>query len=156
MKTTSRILQYFVMIILKIFLAPITFAKNFGFLAGVVSQIFAIDNALKSRNQFLRDALEKSYRIIIIMSPYNNNRAQKLDSRNRIYTVIHVLANSVFLPRSTLYKFYFKGKQFQNLLCLFFSGKLKFPQASKHMIYITCLTGKFLKKLILTTAPEEK
>ena len=61
MKTTSRILQYFVMIILKIFLAPITFAKNFGFLAGVVSQIFAIDNVLKSRNQFLRDALEKSY-----------------------------------------------------------------------------------------------
>ena len=48
------------MIILKIFFTPITFAKNFGFLAGAVSQIFAIDNALKSRNQFLRDALGKS------------------------------------------------------------------------------------------------
>ena len=70
------------------------------------------------------------------MSPYNNNRAQKLDSQNKIYTVIHILANSVFLPRSTLYKFYFKGKQFQNLLCLFFSGKLKLPQASRHMILL--------------------
>ena len=46
-------------------LAPTTFAKNFGFLAGVVSKIFVIKNALATncyvtieiitKNQFLRN-----------------------------------------------------------------------------------------------------
>ena len=31
-------------------LAPTTFAKTFGFLTGVVSKIFAIENALQSKN----------------------------------------------------------------------------------------------------------
>ena len=35
--------------------------------------------------------------------------------------------NSVFLPKSTYYKCSSKGLQPQNLMCLFFSGKLKFP-----------------------------
>ena len=37
-------------------LAPITFAKKFGFVADAVSKIFAIENALQSKDQFLRNA----------------------------------------------------------------------------------------------------
>ena len=42
-------------------LALITFAKNFGFLADVVSKIFPIENALQSKNRFSRDAFGKTY-----------------------------------------------------------------------------------------------
>ena len=41
-------------------LAPITFANYFGFPAGVVSKIFAIENALQPKNLFLHNAFEKS------------------------------------------------------------------------------------------------
>ena len=45
------------------------------------------------------------------------------------------------LPRSTFYKFFSKGKTasklIQNLLRLIFSGKLKFPRASRHLISLT-------------------
>ena len=61
MKATSRILQFFCYDYFEDVLAPITFAQNFGFLAGVVSKIFATENALQSKNQFLRDAFRKSY-----------------------------------------------------------------------------------------------
>ena len=44
MKTTLRILQFFCLDFENL-LAPITFAKNFGFLAGIVYKIFAIENA---------------------------------------------------------------------------------------------------------------
>ena len=44
--------------------------------------------------------------------------------------------NSVFMPRSIFYKFFPENKQPQNLLCLFFfSGKLKFPRESRHLIF---------------------
>ena len=46
---------------LKIFLALITFAKNFGFLADVVSKIFPMENALQSKNRLSRAAFGKSY-----------------------------------------------------------------------------------------------
>ena len=42
-------------------LVLITFAKNFGFLADVVSTIFPIENALQSKTRFSRDAFGKSY-----------------------------------------------------------------------------------------------
>ena len=61
MKTTSRILQLFGYNYLKDIFAPITFAKNFGFLASVLSKIFAIENALPSKNHFLHNARGKSY-----------------------------------------------------------------------------------------------
>ena len=41
--------------------AIMTFAKNFGFLANLVSKIFSIANALQSKNRFLHDPFEKSY-----------------------------------------------------------------------------------------------
>ena len=80
MKTTSKTLDFFCYDCFEDLLAPITFAKNFGFLAGVVSRIFAIENALQSKNQFLRNAFRKNIRL-----PHHNNRAQKLDSRNRMH-----------------------------------------------------------------------
>ena len=49
------------MIIFEDFLPPTTFAKNFGLLPGVVSKIFTIENALQSKNQFLRNPFGKSY-----------------------------------------------------------------------------------------------
>ena len=62
MKATSRILQFFCYDYFEYVLAPITFTQNFGFLAGVVSKIFAIENALQSKNQFLSEnAFRKSY-----------------------------------------------------------------------------------------------
>ena len=61
MKTTSRILHFFCYDYFEDLLAPITFPKNFSFLAGVVSKTFAIENALQSKNQFLSNAFGKSY-----------------------------------------------------------------------------------------------
>ena len=65
MKTTSRILQFFYYDYFEDLSAPTTFAKNFGFLAGVVSKIFVIKHALATncnvmieiitKNQFFRD-----------------------------------------------------------------------------------------------------
>ena len=59
MKTTSKISQFFCDYFEDL-LAPIIFAKIFGFLAGVVFKIFAIENALQSQTQFLRNAFGKS------------------------------------------------------------------------------------------------
>ena len=70
MKTMSRILQFFVMIIIY------NFCKKFSFLADVVSKTFAIENVL----HYITCIWKK----LFITSPYHNNRAQKLDSRNRI------------------------------------------------------------------------
>ena len=61
MKTKSRILHFFCYDYFEDVLAPITLAKNFGFLANVVSKIFAIKNALQSKDQFLRNAFGESY-----------------------------------------------------------------------------------------------
>ena len=92
------------------FLGPKTFAKIFGFLAGVVSKIFAIKNALQSKNQFLRSAFEESYLLCHLIV-----------HKNLILEIGYMYyANSVFLPKSTFYKFCSLGKQPQNLLCLFF------------------------------------
>ena len=60
MKITSRILQFFCYYFEDL-LAPITLAKKCGLLAGVVSKIIAIENALQSKNQFLRNPFGKSY-----------------------------------------------------------------------------------------------
>ena len=61
MKTTPKFFQFFYYNNLVELLAAITCAKNFYFQAGVVSKIFAIENALRPNNQFLRNAPEKSY-----------------------------------------------------------------------------------------------
>ena len=63
MKTTSRIFQFFSYDYFKDLSAPLTFAKNLGFLAGVVSKIR--ENALQSKNQFLRNAFGKSYNVTL-------------------------------------------------------------------------------------------
>ena len=97
-------------------LAPITFAKKFGFLAGVVSKIFAIENALQSKNQFLRNAFGKSYLL--------RHLTKTIARKNVILEIGSTYyPNSMFLPRSTFYNFFSKSKQPQNLWCLFFFGQ---------------------------------
>ena len=76
------------------------FCKNFGFLAGVVSKIFAIKNALQPNNQFLRNAFRKS---CLLPHLYRKNHAQKLAPRNRI----HVLCKfNVFAKKDILQTFF--------------------------------------------------
>ena len=94
-------------------LVPITFAKNFGFLAGVVSKMFTIENALQLKNQFLRNPFGKSCLL--------HHLTITIAHKNLILEIEYTsYANSVSLPSSkTLYKFFSKGKQLQNLFCLF-------------------------------------
>ena len=99
----SRIMQFCCYGYFDDLLAPITFAKNFGFPARIVYKIFKIKNAFQSKNQFLRNAFGKSY----LLRHLHNNRAQKLDSRNRIYVLCKF---SVFAKKYIL-QFFFKGKQ---------------------------------------------
>ena len=49
------------MIILKIFLAPIKFAKKIRLFSWFGFQILAVENALQSKTEFLRDAFGKRY-----------------------------------------------------------------------------------------------
>ena len=53
MKTTPRILQFACYDYFEDLLAPITFAKKFGFLAGVAFETFAIKNALVTNSNVL-------------------------------------------------------------------------------------------------------
>ena len=102
MKTTSRqeFCKFFCYDYFEDLLVPITFTKNFGFLAGVVSKMFAIESTLQSKNHFLRNAFWKR---LFIMSPFHNNRAQKLGSRNRK----HILCEfSVFTKKCILQIFF--------------------------------------------------
>ena len=52
MQKVSKILQFYCFDYFKDLLTPITFAKIFGFLAVVVSKIFAIENAFASNHNF--------------------------------------------------------------------------------------------------------
>ena len=45
-------------------------------------------------------------------------------------------ANSAFLPRSTFFKFFPKANSLKTYCAYFFSGKLKFPRASRHLISV--------------------
>ena len=82
MTTTSRILQYFCCGYFKDLSAPITCAKNCGVLAGVVSKIIAIENALQSNNQFLHNAFGKSY---LLRHVAVTIALKKLDYQKRIH-----------------------------------------------------------------------
>ena len=53
MKTTPRILQFFYCDYFENILATIAFAKNFDFLAVVVSKLFVIKNALATNHNIL-------------------------------------------------------------------------------------------------------
>ena len=70
---------------------------------------------LQLKNQFL---LMRDWKKLLIASHYLNDRTQKLDSRNYAY-----VANSVLFSKLTT-----------KLRVPFFSGKLKFSWASKHLI----------------------
>ena len=113
MKTTSKISQFFCDYFEDL-LAPIIFAKIFGFLAGVVFKIFAIENALQSQTQFLRNAFGKSS-----LLHYHNNRAQKVVSRNRIRVCFYTYI-SVFFPRSTFQNFFSKVNSLKTYCAYFF------------------------------------
>ena len=103
-KTTSRILQFLCYGYFEDLLAPKTFAENFGFLAGVVSKIFAIKNALQSKDQFLRSS---PHQIKVIYS-YHNNCAQKL-------RLIYCISQIQCFCQEVQFTFFYKGKQPQNL-----------------------------------------
>ena len=106
------------MINFKYLLAPTTFAKYFGFLIGVIFKIFAIKDALQSKNEVLCNAFEKSYLL--------RHFAKTIAHKNLILEIGYTYyGNSVLLPRSTFNKLFSKGKQLQNLLCLFFFGQLE-------------------------------
>ena len=83
--------------------------KISAFVAGKVSKIFAIENALQTKNEFLCIAFEKSYFL------------RHLTITIALISLILEIGytwyeNSVFFPKSTFYKFFSKGKQPQNLL----------------------------------------
>ena len=70
---------------------------------------------LQLKNQFL---LMRDWKKLLIASHYLNNRTQKLDSRNYAYFVKSVLFS----------------KLTSKLRVPFFSCKLKFSRASRHLI----------------------
>ena len=70
---------------------------------------------LQSKNRFL---LMHDWKKLLIALHYLHNRTQKLDSRNYAY-----FANSVLFSKLT-----------SKLRVPFFSGKLKFSWASRHLI----------------------
>ena len=70
---------------------------------------------LQLKNQFL---LMHDWKKVLIALHYLNNRTQKLDSRNYAY-----FANSELFSKLT-----------SKVRVLFFSGKLKFSRASRHLI----------------------
>ena len=61
---------------------------------------------------------------------------------------MHVLCKCSVFAKMYILQIFFRGKQPQNLLCLFFSGKLKFPRAIRLLIVVKKVMGKLLKKLI--------
>ena len=88
-------------------LACITFAKNLSFLACIVSNIFAIENALQSKHHFTHNAFEQSYLL--------RHLTITITHKNLILEIGYMYnANSAFLPRSTFYIFFPK----LNLNCL--------------------------------------
>ena len=115
MKTTSTILQFFCYDYFENLLASVTFAKKFGFLAGVRSF------------QNIRDCkwitIKKSifayciWKKLFVTSPYHNNRAQKLDSRKRM----HVLCKfRIFAKNYILQNFFPKVNSSLKTDCAFF------------------------------------
>ena len=117
------------MIILEDLLAPIAFAKNFGFLAGVVSKIFAIENALQSKNQFLRNPFGKSYLL--------RHLTTTIAHKNLLLEIGYTYyANSVFLPRRKYILHFFPKVNVFKTYCAYFlfSGTLKCPRASRHLM----------------------
>ena len=54
--------------------------------------------------------------------------------KNFILEDTRILQIQCFLPKLSTFENFFKVKQTQNLLCLYVSGKLGFPGASKHLM----------------------
>ena len=106
-------MQFFCHDYLEDLLALITFTKKFGFLAGIVFKIFAIENALQSKINFWRDAFGKSYllRHLIITIARKN---LVLEIGCTYYENFSVFAEKYIL------QLFSKGKQHQNLMRLFF------------------------------------
>ena len=85
---------------------------------------------------------------ILYYVTYHNNRAQKLDSRNRIRVRFYTYF-AVFLPRSTFYNFFPKINSLKTHCANFFFGQVEIS-LGKEAFDTTCPTGKLLKKLIST------
>ena len=128
MKTTSKILQFFCYDYFEDLLASVTFANN--------PKIFAIKNALQSKNQFLRDAFGKSYllRHLIITIAHK-------------YLILEIgyayYAHSVFLPKSTFYKFFSKeAAKDQRKMCRIENSKSLAPPSPS--VYGDSVIGQHL------------
>ena len=79
---------------------------------------------------------------LFVASPYHNDRAQKLDSQNRI----PVLRKFSIFAEKYILQFFSKGKQPQNLLCraYFFFEQVEIF-SGKQTFDITCPMGKSYK-----------
>ena len=102
MKTTSRqeFCKFFCYDCFEDILAPITFTKNFSFLAGVVSKIFVIESALPSKNQFLRNAFGKSYLL--------HHNFVTIVHKNLVLEIGYMYyANSVFFSKKCILQIFF-------------------------------------------------
>ena len=140
MKTTSRqeFCKFFCCDCFEDLLAPITFTKNFGFRAGIVFKIFAIESALQTKNQFLRNAFGKSYLL--------RHHSITIVLKNLVLEIGYTYyANSVFSLRSAFYNFFLKANSLKPYCANFFSGKLKFSRASRHLISLP--KGQVVKKV---------
>ena len=80
--------------------------------------MFAVENGLQSKNQFLHNALEKSYllRQLTVTIAYKNLILEKENTYN---------ANSVFLPKSTFYNFFPKVNSLKTYFAYFFFGQVE-------------------------------
>ena len=132
MKKTSKILQFFCYDYFEDFLASVTFEKYFDFLAGVVSKIFAIENALQSKHQFLRNAFGKSYllRHRTITIALNNLNLQIG------YANVFTCTFECFCQEVHFTTFFPKVNSLKTYCAYFFSCQLKFARESTHLIVL--------------------
>ena len=85
----------------------------------------------------------RSWKKLFFTSPYHNNCAQKLDSRNRI----NVLCNFSVFAEKYFTSFFPKVNSLKTYCAYFSFGQVEIFMG-KQTVNITCPTGKLLKKLI--------
>ena len=95
-------------------LVSLNFAKNFDFLAGVSSKIFAIKTLLRSKDSFLCNAFGKIIYLICYVSITIAHEYLILELVYMYY------ANLVFLSRNSFYKFFPKVNSLKTYCASFF------------------------------------
>ena len=139
--------NFLVMIILKIFLAPIKFAKKIRLFSWFGFQILAVENALQSKTEFLRDAFGKRY----LLRHLTKTIARKSLILEIGYTITQI---QCFWQEVHVINFFPKVYSLKNFIEHFF-GQVEIS-SGKQTYDTTCPTGKLIKKLISTPAMELK